>query len=138
MQRRLAVARLLLLIPNPGTKMSWEEYLKSRAKRFTFVDFGCPDFWVELRLLASFPYGEAKRLMALATEETEATVEMAEDLLVRCILDWNLTHPQTGKPLELPSVDKSVLEVLPSEFVLQMQRWLIEEAGLEVPLETGT
>jgi len=118
--------------------MGWEDYLKSRAKRFTFADFGCPDFWVELRPLLSFPYGEAKRLMSLAAEEAPATIEAAEALLAKCIIDWNLTHPETGELLALPSTDKSVLENLPGEFVLQMQRWLIAEAGLEVPPETGT
>jgi len=124
--------------------MGWREYLESRRKRYTFEDLGCPDFWVELRPLLTFPYGEIKDLIAAAAcplaseEDTEAAIEVAEKLLVNCIVDWNLPDPETGAILPLPKQDMSVLKRSPGEFIFSMQKWLIEEASTAVPPVSGT
>jgi len=118
--------------------MGWDDYYKRSAKRYSFDELGCPDFWVEMRSLLSFPYGETKKLMAAATlENPEDAIRVTEELLSRCIVDWNLTDPKTGIVLPLPEHDRASFSKIPSEFFFKMQQWLIEEATVAVPAPSG-
>jgi len=114
--------------------MGWKEYRKKRVKRYTFEDMDCPEFWVDIVGAEALEYGLTE------VQELE-TVEEQKAVLVKVIVDWYITDPETDEPLPHPSEDDSVLNKLPIEFIKQIFVWATERLrspdGL-VPPQSGT
>ena len=142
--------------------MGWKEYNAKIGIVHKFGEFNCKDFWVKLRRLDSFSYGDTKEVRSggdVNVEEMkknsklreEARKEM-EEQLVDCILDWNISDPtiqdtkglsdeEKAKPLLLPTAnDPSSLDKLPSEFIAAMFIWLRDDSELskQASKMTGT
>ena len=67
--------------------MSWKEYKKKLGVKHNFAKWGCKEFWVILRRVDSFPYGEAMRASDASSKwimeeiaEERAIGKTAEDL----------------------------------------------------------
>ncbi len=141
--------------------MSWKEYKEKLGVKHNFAQFGCEDFWVVLRRLDSYPYGEAKESRATPVNVEELTKNPAEaekvrkeieDQLVDCILDWHIPDPTIQEREDVSDEDKAKsmplsmkddltsLDKLPSEFIASMFIWLREDSDLAkmVPKGTGT
>jgi len=117
--------------------MGWKEYLAQRHVRYTFEEFGCPEFWVEMRGLESFSHGQSLELAEkLRNASDEDTVEESHKLLAMLIKDWNLTDPETGEPLPIPKEDRSSLLKIPHEFVLKLDEWVAERMNPEAAVPT--
>ena len=119
--------------------MSWKAYLATLGVRHTFEKFGLPDFYVILRRVDSYPYANIKKRAPRQIDiaQLEANPELAaelqreqEDLLAQAVMEWNLTDPNTDQPLALPKDDPTALDVLPTEFVVQLNMWLVEDSTL--------
>jgi hypothetical protein len=111
--------------------MGW---YKPKISRFTFEKIGYPDLWVDLRLSGSFTYGETKAIQAkFASSNTgEVNPEIMEEVMSMEIVGWNLTHPETDKPLPVPSKDAKSIDALPLEFIVSIQESLaiaMQEVG---------
>ena len=139
--------------------MSWKEYQEKLGVRHSFEQFGCEDFWVVLRRLDSFPYGEVKESKATpidideltkSPEKAEGIRREVEEQLLDCILDWYVTDPDVpeggsdedkAKSMPVPTKeDLASLNKLPAEFIAAMFIWLREDSDLakRVPKGTGT
>ena len=120
--------------------MGWNEYRKKQIVHHTFAEFGCEEFWVDLRKVDSFSYGEGKKKIGLAFDAdkllsdpklAEQVRKENEGLLIDCIKAWHFEHPETGEELPLPTAeDVSSLDLLPMEFIAQMHIWLQEDSKL--------
>lgn len=142
--------------------MGWEEYKKKLGVKHNFAKFGCKEFWVKLRRLDSFPYGETRESKGVSPEGAEELLrdpkkaeearEEIEGQLVDCILDWHITDPDIQdvkgvsdedkvKSMPLPTKeDLTSLTKLPTEFIVAMFEWLRDDSDLakKVPKGTGT
>lgn len=132
--------------------MGWKEYKANLGIKHTFEEFDCKEFYVVLRRVDSFAYGEAEGLggrgadPAALLKDPKLAKEAREDtekVLRDCILEWNLTDPEKpeiDEALPLPKQDSESLARLPMEFIAQMFFWLAEDSKLAklVPKEIGT
>lgn len=143
--------------------MSWKEYKEKLGIKHTFEQFGCKDFWVKLRRLDSFPYGETRKSsgksqeqiaqeVAEAPEKAEEYRAEIEGQLLDCLLDWHITDPTAQGDLKVSDEDKAKsmplptredmepLNKLPSEFIAAMFIWLRDDSELArmVPKGKGT
>jgi len=143
--------------------MSWNEYREKLGITHDFGKFGCGDFWVKLRRIDSFSYGESKKSSSaggeLTVDEIRADPKLieqqrskVEEELVGCILAWHITDPtiqddpdasdeEKAMSLPLPTKDNvTSLDKLPSEFLGAMFIWLRDDSDLakRVPKGTGT
>lgn len=143
--------------------MGWKEYKEKLGIEHTFEQFGCGDFWVKLRRLDSFPYGETRKGSGKSQEqiarEVAENLEKAEEYraeiesqLLDCLLDWHIADPtiqddpgvsdeDKARSMPLPTKDDmESLNKLPSEFIAAMFIWLREDSELArmVPKATGT
>ena len=139
--------------------MGWKEYKEKLGVKHNFAQFGCKDFWVILRRLDSYPYGEAKESRAAPVdideltgnpEKAEKVRKEIEEQLIDCILDWHITDPDTpedvsdeerARSMPIPTKgDLTSLDKLPSEFIAAMFIWLRDDSDLakRVPKGTGT
>lgn len=146
--------------------MGWKEYKEKLGIKHNFAKFGCKDFWVKLRRIDSYAYGETKKTDSMTPEELEKAVEeakkdkrKAEELrrrnerdLVGCIMEWNITDPtiqddpdasreEKEAPMPLPTVDDvTSLEKLPLEFIVAMMEWLEADSEIakKISKATGT
>lgn len=142
--------------------MSWKEYKKKLGVKHTFEEFGCKEFWVKLRRVDSFSYGEAREGGGMTPEDIEEAktdpkkAEEARDRmeadLIRCIMDWHITDPtiqgekgisdeEKAKSMPIPTEDDlTSLKKLPSEFVIAMIEMVQSDSAIaqKVSKMTGT
>jgi len=110
-----------------GTKGGWlRELQKSKARRITLDDAGCPNFWVLLIDPSTQPYGwlvkmgKGRRttdLTEMPPEEIEEVFKDQKKMLIDLIVDWNITHPETGEPLPIPRESNDSIDLLPIQFI---------------------
>lgn len=146
--------------------MSWKEYNEKRSVKHDFSEFGCKDFWVKLRRVDSYAYGETKDADSMTPEELKKAVEEAKKdkekarelrnrndrELTECIVEWNITDPtiqddpevskeEKEAPMSLPTEDDfTSLEKLPLEFIVAMMEWIVSDSEIakKVSKMTGT
>jgi len=106
-----------------------ERYQLARAKVVELREEGLPEFWVKLADPATKEHGWLAKLGAarraadferLSDEEVMNLFEEQKRILAELILDWNFTHPETGKPLEIPRKSKDSLDLLPLQFIMRL------------------
>jgi hypothetical protein len=108
--------------------MSWEDYKKRRkeetVRRITLEKFNMPEFWIELYNPGVFTSSELSKptrqvAQALAKGKIESSIVMGAEIVL--IKDWNLTHPETGEKLAIPTLKNNTTTVLPIEI-----QWFIK------------
>ena len=132
--------------------MGWKEYKEKQGITHDFGEFGCKEFWVKLRRLDSFPYGETRKTEGMTGEDLERVrndpklAEESRDKMERdlgeCVLDWNLTDPMVQEDvgvsdeercavLPIPSKDDvTSFTKLPTEFIVAMLDWVEKDSKL--------
>ena len=142
--------------------MGWKEYQEKLGVKHNFAKYGCKDFWVMLRRLDSFPYGETREPGGTTPEEleeakgdpkkAEAARDRMESDLMGCIMDWHITDPtiqdkpgvseeEKARSMPLPTEgDLTPLKNLPTEFIVAMLEWIQADSDIakRVSKTTGT
>lgn len=110
---------------------SWMKQLQlAKAKEILLNTLGLDGFWVKITDPATKPYGWFAKLGAirkipeetsnLSEEELEEMFKEQRRVVADLIVDWNLTHPETGEVLPIPSEAKdgvSSLDILPVSLI---------------------
>ncbi len=140
--------------------MGWKEYQEKIGVKHNFGKYGCEDFWVMLRRLDSFPYGETRGGEGMTAEDleeakvnpkkaAEARDKMEADL-IGCILDWHIADPtiqddkdvsakEKARSMPLPTIeDLSPLTKLPTEFIVYMIESLQRDSELAEKVKKTT
>jgi len=114
--------------------MAWDEYRKQKVRRYTFEEFGCPEFWVELKSLSQLSWGQAKKFQEMDVSDPVA-IAQGEEILIWAIQDWYILDPTVEGEvlLPLPKDDPKSLDKLPTEFVSQMHSWIAEAMEEFIP-----
>lgn len=95
-------------------------WLQPVKHRMNFESLGYPQFWVDLVEPGSRLYGDNVQLGDLGENAPRQDYERA---MADMIADWNLTDPETGIALPVPTKeDFSSIYRLPTTFVMQIQR----------------
>ncbi len=117
--------------------MNWEEYRKSRKFRVELAEIpGLEGFWVDLRKSGTLTPAEME-IVAKVNTGSEFDKDAFKKAFAVLILDWNLTHPDTGKPLPPPNKDSKSLDVIPMDIFNLLSTKIIEDMGVSVPV-SGT
>jgi len=132
--------------------VSWKEYQSKIGVKHNFAKFGCKEFWVKLRRLDSFSYGEAKDNRGVSSDEVEELLkdpkradearDEVEEQLIGCIMDWHITDPtiqndkavsdeEKARSMPVPTEgDPTSLNKLPAEFIVFMFECLRDDSEL--------
>lgn len=108
-----------------------------KVKKVTFEEFGAPNLYVVFKDMNSLPYGQARAMQKRYEnlDKDNPSQEAAEDILsevIPLIIEWNVTHPETGEALPRPT-NIDGFEVLPMEVLMHI---LQGGLGGEAPLVT--
>lgn len=116
----------------------WDKYRASIRERVTLDGIGLPGFWIDIKKPGAYTKAEIQ-LIAEMSPESEG-LEGMDSAFAMIILGWNLTHPETGVSLPLPSKDAKVMDVLPIDIFNAVGRKITElmKASDLVPEKNGT
>jgi len=90
-----------------------------KTRRISFEELGYAQFWIEVKEMGSLLFDET--LIFEGLEESSSEEVMAA--LAMVIYDWNLTDPETGKKLAVPTRKApESLHRLPTSFLQLIQK----------------
>jgi hypothetical protein len=116
--------------------MSWKEYLAKRRYRLTLEKLDMPDFWIELRELKTLTIAEFKKLTSIkpGTDPESLDASKVIDVIGPLVTAWNLTDPETGEPLPIPSKAGDKIDRIPIDILLFINTEMSErEKAATVP-----
>lgn len=117
--------------------MNWEEYRRSQRFRVDLSEIpGLSGFWIDLRKSGTLTPAEME-IVTRVNPGSDFDKEAFKKAFAVLILDWNLTHPETGKPLAIPQKDSKSLDVIPMDIFNLLSTKIIEDMGANVQV-SGT